>query len=547
MTVPNCVPSASTGYIPDWMKSSKYFATHSHPFPGGNILGLKVAVQSFFRELITSAPFEKLLFFTQTHQPLELLLDQAQQHLKLTRDDAGRIEFRSMREYPELLKAGKIGLLYAADPRIAGLMSLRNQCDISGMTLTTGVTHSLNSTEDPINLQQVLLHNPTCKDAIVCTSSDAKKVLERNFDFLRESFPVLKGMNNPELPVIPLGVNLPGEGQTKEEARTKISAPQKDILILYVGRIHSMVKADLRPVFKVLKRLRMKANVRFICAGALPDNDKLEKEALLREAQVQNCSSAFTLIPNPTDKLKDTLYRAADIFLSPVDNFQETFGLSILEAMSYGRPVVCSDWGGYRDLVVHGETGFLTPTQSSFLPDHDKSLAPGLGYQPIELPACVGLDDAELTAQLQELVLNDTLRNSMGEKGKQRAMEFTWKKVVFRYLELWEEMEARKPERVSVEGYHFSQPQVFSSYPSKMLSPDTAVQLHEVQGNSVNLPPPHPVLNSLMKEQDFATVLNLIAGRGGKAMISELQSAAPNAPMAVAYLIKHGLLIPVCV
>ncbi len=56
------------------------------------------------------------------------------------------------------------------------------------------------------------------------------------------------------------------------------------------------------------------------------------------------------------------VWHAADVFVSPSDNIQETFGLAVIEAMASGLPVVASDWDGYRDLVADGETGFLVPT-----------------------------------------------------------------------------------------------------------------------------------------------------------------------------------------
>ena len=56
------------------------------------------------------------------------------------------------------------------------------------------------------------------------------------------------------------------------------------------------------------------------------------------------------------------VWHAADLVVSLVDNIQETFGLVIVEAMASGLPVVATDWNGYRDLVVDGETGFLVPT-----------------------------------------------------------------------------------------------------------------------------------------------------------------------------------------
>ena len=62
-----------------------------------------------------------------------------------------------------------------------------------------------------------------------------------------------------------------------------------------------------------------------------------------------------------SERRKKLALAAADLFCSPADNLQETFGLSVLEAMASSLPVVASDWNGYRDLVLHGRTGWLVP------------------------------------------------------------------------------------------------------------------------------------------------------------------------------------------
>ena len=49
----------------------------------------------------------------------------------------------------------------------------------------------------------------------------------------------------------------------------------------------------------------------------------------------------------------------ADVFLLPSE--LESFGLSALEAMACGVPVIGSDAGGLPEVVKHGETGFLLP------------------------------------------------------------------------------------------------------------------------------------------------------------------------------------------
>src|SRR6185437_9144143 len=56
------------------------------------------------------------------------------------------------------------------------------------------------------------------------------------------------------------------------------------------------------------------------------------------------------------------LWAGADVFISLVDNIQETFDITPVEAMAAGLPVVVSDWDGYRSTVRDGVEGFLIPT-----------------------------------------------------------------------------------------------------------------------------------------------------------------------------------------
>jgi hypothetical protein len=58
-------------------------------------------------------------------------------------------------------------------------------------------------------------------------------------------------------------------------------------------------------------------------------------------------------------------YSVSDAFINLTLHHDENFGLAQIEAMACGVPVVCTDWGGLKDTVAHGISGFRIPTWSS--------------------------------------------------------------------------------------------------------------------------------------------------------------------------------------
>lgn len=97
----------------------------------------------------------------------------------------------------------------------------------------------------------------------------------------------------------------------------------------------------------------------------------------------------------------------------------EPFGLVALEAAAAGKPIVASDIGGLRDIVVDGETGFLVP--------------------PEDRPA--------LVEALRKLIGDADLRGRLGAAAQLRATEFSPTAIVPRFEEAYQLAFARRRAR----------------------------------------------------------------------------------------------------
>lgn len=98
------------------------------------------------------------------------------------------------------------------------------------------------------------------------------------------------------------------------------------------------------------------------------------------------------------DKEKELAYKKADIFVFPTYYSNECFPLVLLEAMSYGLPVVSTFEGGIQDIVEINETGFLVEQRNV----------------------------ADLADKLEFLIQNPDVRKNMGILGREKyEKEFT--------------------------------------------------------------------------------------------------------------------------
>ncbi len=209
----------------------------------------------------------------------------------------------------------------------------------------------------------------TSRDCIIATSTLGTQVVEKYFKNLREGYDLdEKKFPTPHIAKIPLGINpgplTPPDEKQKVQALVNLGINDEErVNILVFGRIAHYSKMDILPLFRAMQRLFStgikRDQVRIILAGWMDEEDDFP--ATLAQL-AKNMELELNIIARPSDSIKLDLYRAADIFVSISDNPQETFGLTILEAGAMGLPIIASEYDGYRDLILDGETGILIET-----------------------------------------------------------------------------------------------------------------------------------------------------------------------------------------
>jgi glycosyltransferase involved in cell wall biosynthesis len=92
-------------------------------------------------------------------------------------------------------------------------------------------------------------------------------------------------------------------------------------------------------------------------------------------------------------------------------SFSESFGMSLVEAMASGKPVVATRVGGMTEIVDDGQCGVLVPRG----------------------------DPHALADAILRVVSSDETRRQMGRSGRERAVSlYSWSQIAARMLTLYE-------------------------------------------------------------------------------------------------------------
>ncbi len=137
--------------------------------------------------------------------------------------------------------------------------------------------------------------------------------------------------------------------QNKEHFRRMI-APNEEKLIIHTSNFRKVKRVE--DVVHVFHRITKNIPAKLLMVGDGPERS--EAESLCRMYGLQD-DVVFVGNQNPVEEI----YSVGDLFLMP--SASESFGLSALEAMACGVPVVTSDAGGLPEINLEGITGHLCP------------------------------------------------------------------------------------------------------------------------------------------------------------------------------------------
>ncbi len=175
-------------------------------------------------------------------------------------------------------------------------------------------------------------------------------------------------------------------------------APNGEKILIHISNFRKVKRIE--DVVHIYDRVRKKVNAKLILVGDGPERQKIE--TLCR--QLGTCDGILFL-----GKLRsvEDILSISDLFL--LTSQTESFGLSALEAMACGVPVISSNTGGIPEVNIHGKTGYL---------------------------ADVG-DVETMSQRAIELLTNEELLHEFKMNAFERAKDFDVQKILPLYEELY--------------------------------------------------------------------------------------------------------------
>src|SRR5574339_103916 len=268
--------------------------------------------------------------------------------------------------------SGRLALNYCRSARIPIVFTNHSRYDVLFQAyiplMTDEVSHSL--------LQAYLPDFCETVDLVISPSASMAKIL-RELDV------------KSHIEVIPNGVDLRKFYEARPFPRSQFGFTEQDILLVYAGRIAPEKNISfLLQSFAGIAQLI--PNLYLLMVGGGKKQFEEEVQSLIAQLGIANRVHSTGMIAY--EDIPSYL-AMGDIFVTT--SVSETFGMSTVEAMGAGLPIMGVHSTGTSDIVEDGKTGFLSPE-----------------------------DIAAFTAKLTYLCLHPSLRTEMGVAARESSQQY---------------------------------------------------------------------------------------------------------------------------
>ncbi len=175
-------------------------------------------------------------------------------------------------------------------------------------------------------------------DGVTAVSDYLKQQTIREFDIQRE------------IRVIPNFIDPVRPAQLRSQCNRESYAPHGEKILMHASNFRPVKR--VRDVIRIFAEVHARIPAKLILIGDGPDRPLIQQ--LIKDLKL----STDVYFLGEQDYL-EPLFFCADLFLLPSE--QESFGLTALEAMNCGVPVIATKIGGLPEVITHGKTGYLYP------------------------------------------------------------------------------------------------------------------------------------------------------------------------------------------
>ena len=215
---------------------------------------------------------------------------------------------------------------------------------------------------------------------------------------------VRMGLEENKIHIIHPGTNYPVKIEKKEELKAKEIFGSTFPKIITIARLDKR-KSHQNILMTIKNLIPIYPDIKYICIGEGEEKTNLEN---LRKQL--GLSQQVIILPRIKEKLKIALLNEANLFLMPSVIYKksvEGFGISFIEAGSYGKGSIGGISGGEADAIENGKTGYL----------------------------CNGNDLNSIYETVLKFFQNENYK-ILGLQAKEFSKKFKWESIVNQYLSL---------------------------------------------------------------------------------------------------------------